>query len=237
MYAAYFGVRSWLEEPAKWLQWALASVGTKKLPEGKWNLTQFWKSLEGFKAQAKSPQEWHEILTLDARSQLILARYAQAKQSELLQAMSQRAGMASLMWWVPTRIWDWLTNQKDAQIVAWGREAKQLAQVAEQATAKAQELGKQAAKAAAQAKVPADPARRIVKVATVGTQDAALDAETVKRITKNTERPMTAGDVLAELLGSIPWWGWAAAGLALALVLTQGGGSTVVISEARRRTA
>lgn len=72
MYAEVFGVNAKLEEPAKWLQWAQGSLQAGKTDEAKYNLQQFWKSLEPFKAKAASYADWAGILFLDASSQSTL---------------------------------------------------------------------------------------------------------------------------------------------------------------------
>lgn len=96
MYAESFNVRAWLEEPAKWLRWARQSGAAGNLDHERYNLQQFWKSLQTYKGRAKTQLDWYELMTLDASSQEALGNHLRRIVEGLQQQLAGAAGKAGV---------------------------------------------------------------------------------------------------------------------------------------------
>ncbi len=243
MHSARFKVRDWLEEPAKWLSWAQDSSGNLK--DQAWNLQQFWKALEPLKKPSLSTRQWGEVMLLDSRAQFLLGHHLlskatqQARDAAVYAVDSAWARNFSTLGLSALPMIGEFLKKNDPGLHAAQQNIRKVHDQAQQAFRKSEELGAKASKAMEQAKVDPTLANRVQQGARSGqTITANSRTTTAGHIQRTSEgagfRPEKA---LPDLLGSVPWWVWAAAGLVLAVVLTQGGGSTVVVSELRRRTA
>lgn len=94
-YAEQFQVGSWLETPAKWLQWAQASLVQKQVENCAHNLRQFWASIQGY--QNLSPAQWAEVLQLNAESQACLSSYYMAQQFNVAYELAKYAGNSQFL--------------------------------------------------------------------------------------------------------------------------------------------
>lgn len=214
MYAETFKVRPWLEEPAKWLRWAMQSLGARNLQDTTWNLQQFWKTVEPFKGKAASSQDWGELLTLDSQSQLTLGNLYGAQASELLQSMNTTKLVSSIAY-----------SMKEAGYKA---ELARLQSSRDRAFEASRTLASQAADAFRKANVTDHQAANTAKVAGGATARAKDDAKQEGRdlATIQSGVPFWSMDFLGA-----PMWVWIAGGVVLALALTAGP-SAVTIMEA-----
>lgn len=268
MYAETFKVPAALETPAKWARWAQQALSVKKLQDAEFNLQQFWKAIQPFKAQASTPAQWAPVLTLDSFSQFVLAGLQQARQIETLGLLNTHISARNLgpKILVPgISIWSDFNKNVDKALdgaINWAysldpyvkqlqAKLQQYKQGAAAAMSASQKLAQQAADAERRAKTsaPGSVASNLVSLTTTGPAQVqgfnSLTTATQGRITQTQTPGQAAGVLLNEgakaaggILGSIPWWVWAAGGLVLAVLLTKGTGApAVVISEMRRRTA
>ena len=247
MYAETFKVRAWLEEPAKWLQWAFCGIQSnpRKLAEAEYNLRKFWEAVGAAKGQARSPQEWGEVMTLDAQSQLALGWLYQAQQLEQLTKVSayqasQRyaAKLAALpvlgmgMMFASKnadKVANWLVNQVNPIARSMGEKVAELGRRAAAAFEASKKLAAQAEAAYRQAKVkPAEQqaSNTLVVAGNVSKQAAGVNAaadHSLTTITKAMSPAAAVNDGLKEafnfkFLGLPVWaWGLMAVGLVLAL--------------------
>lgn len=247
MYAETFKVRAWLEEPAKWLQWAFCGIQSnpRKLAEAEYNLRKFWEALGSAKGQARSPQEWGEVMTLDAQSQLALGWLYQAQQLEQLTKVSayqasQRyaAKLAALpvlgmgMMFASKnadKVANWLVNQVNPIARSMGEKVAELGRRAAAAFAASKKLASQAEAAYRQAKVK--PAEQQASNTLVVAGNASRQAVDVNKAADRTRDKLTQDmnpadafskslkDALNFTVWGLPVWGWGlmAVGLVLAL--------------------
>lgn len=230
MYAEYFNVRSWLEEPAKWLQWAVTGLNQQAdLGTVNYNLQQFWNALSAAKQQAKTQQDWGEIETLDGLSQFHLSRYYTALQSGVLKQLNDYAaatgfavgvgaytltgGLSLAFPSLADKLMGWANGQDPA--------AQSLAQAARDYGAKSRAAADASAQLAAKAKAdlqaagaPLGQSANLVTVA---------NSRKVIASTTNTWSEKQAGGILGDPhpfdFFGIPWWVWASAAGAVALLL------------------
>lgn len=177
-YAEQFNAPSWLEGPAQWLWWAMQSRINGNLEDARYNLGEFWKSLEGMKRVANEAT-WPEILALDSQSHIQAANIT----SGIINAMQQDLNTATA--WMGIFGWQGL-DSKDA--------IRKMQDQRSQELATAEGLANQARNATAQ-RVEALAAGRL-------SQDEAERAQENKDI-ENIIRNNSTLD-----FAGIPWWAW-----------------------------
>lgn len=265
MYAESFNVPAALETPAKWARWAQQALSARKLQDAEYNLQQFWKAIQTFKGQAKTPAQWAPILTLDSFSQFTLAGLYQAKQIDVLGTLNTWIASRNLgpKFLVPgLSVWAAFNKAVDKALdgaINWMQSSdpyvKQLQAKLAQYKRGAADAMKASQALAAQAK-DAEAKARIGTASSVASNLAALtstgqaqvqgfNAVTTtaqNRLTQTQTPGHAAGVFLNEgakaaggILGSIPWWVWAGGALALALLLTKGSGGPAVVISEMRR--
>jgi len=228
-YAEHFQVGTWLETPAKWLQWAQAALVQKQLDSCAYNLRQFWASIQGL--GNLSAAQWAEALQLNAESQACLASYYMGKQYETAYELANYTGNAQFManmgmlanpvtagigaWTAVTQNRTW--NARFQGVVNWFREqvdggtgARLKAQVedlgakAQEAAQKAAALAQQAQSARAQAGTQNARGERLVKVtgqsSKTTTQASAMNRRTADDATRTKDPKEAAREALKELL-------------------------------------
>lgn len=240
MYAETFQVRSWLEEPAKWLRWAIQSMVPDKLQDCSYNLQQFWSAIATAKTQANDDLAWSEVLQLDSRSQQTLAGYYGITQSQKAAALqdyliNQRflvspLGAAADAGWV-NNLLNWTAGLVDDGAKTRAAEIADLGQKAQAASTAFQSLAAQAAQHRAAANAAAGQTG-------FGVSAAASTAAMVKRSTNDTSTgafkaanpPGPIQQIEDWLLGSFgllpgPRWAWVAGGAVALLLLLESGAS------------
>lgn len=90
MYSEQFNAPSWLEEPARWLWWAMQSRINGNLEDARYNLTQFWQELDKLKASANEAT-WPEIMAIDAQSHIQAANITSATINQMEQDYNDKA--------------------------------------------------------------------------------------------------------------------------------------------------
>lgn len=191
MYAEQFNAPTWLEEPSKWLWWAMQSRLAGNLQDSVYNLQQFWKSLDEVK-QTATDATWPEILALDSQSHI----QAASTTSSIINAMEQDVNL-----W--TSVLGWFGFQAEDSQAAIAQMQNQRTQELQ----KAHDLAQQAQTATAQ---------RVQAVAS-----GRLSQDDVQRARENStvQAIITSNSEIPDILG-IPLWGWIAGAVAL-LVLPQ----------------
>jgi hypothetical protein len=202
VYAETFNVRPWLETPAKWLRWAMQSLQAGNSTDARYNLQQFWNTLATAKGQARTQQDWSEILTLDAQSQWTLGNLYQADASDTLKKLNLVSIGGPL---APGDAVDSLKTK-----------LAQLQQNAQTAFDAQVTLAAQAKQAAAAAGVQSQAAATL----TVGknaqasaVNDRAFQNRQAANMTSNT-------DLFSTKFMGLPLWAWLAGGAALLLLVT-----------------
>ena len=227
MYAETFNVRAWLEEPAKWLRWAMQSLTSLNSTDVRYNLQQFWGTLAKAKTQAQTQQDWSEILTLDAQSQWTLGSlYQQDAQDVLKEVNKYMVGLNMVRWTNPVAFLAAKIGIEDPGL-------KDLRAKMEKALAQAQiafdsqvNLASQA-RAAAQAAGVESQAAATLKVG----QDYKAGADTTAEWLRSQANKMgqppdlpdpfkALKDAMGKPLLGIPLWGWLAGGAAVLLLIT-----------------
>ncbi len=207
MYAETFNARPWLEEPAKWLRWAMQSLTSRNLDDVRYNLQQFWKTIAAAKAQAKTQQDWSEILTMDSQSQWTLGNLYQNEVSDVLKAISD----------IPKGY-----IGSDATIQILRDKVRGLNQSAVQAFAAQVKLAGQAAQAASAAGIKSQASNSL----TVGTRaqaGAPVEAAFMNQQAANMSRSTVIDDLTKAMktsLFGVPAWVWLAGGAAALLLIT-----------------
>lgn len=223
MYAETFNVRPWLETPAKWLRWAMQSLTARNLTDTQYNLQQFWTSLTPAKAQAKTAQDWSEVLTLDAQSQWTLGNLYQAQASDVLKKVNAyTAATGGGLFQNPV---EFLTDKlgiTTPQLTQYRQEIQDDTNKAAIAFKAQVQLADQAKAAAASAGVASQAAATL----TVGKNAAASapnDAASMTQQFTTMAQRSSMSDLLGLLNTSIlglPAWAWIAGGAALLLLIT-----------------
>ena len=221
MYAETFNVRPWLETPAKWLRWAMQSLQASNQTDAQYNLQQFWTALATAKTQAKTAQDWAEVLTLDAQSQWTLGNLYQAQASDVLKQINRYGAGLSLDFWLNpmTAINDYFKGQIDPNIPPLVTKLQSLSKAASVAFAAQTQLATQAKSAAASAGVQSQAAATL-QVGQNAQTAAANDAKGMLRQAGKMAKPSTFWDLFNTTYGGIPLWGWLAGGVALLLLIT-----------------
>lgn len=219
MYAEYFGVGSWLEQPAQFLQWAVYGNNQGATAEDiAASLRKFWDALAPFKAQARTPAQWGDILTLDARSQWELGRLYDQGISYTSRGIITTGPLSAA-----------LGLQGDLSSL----QAKRA-----QAYAAAQSLSQQATSARQQAGQDPGQAGRMVQVSATSSKAAQGASQLENRLASEASTLPGLGDLWDALRVSyfgVPLWGWLAGGAALLLLLEAGPG--MAAAAASRRAA
>lgn len=200
-----------------------------------------------------------QIEVLQELNAYISTRNASAKMA--LAGFPPVAGLLSWSWWnsgvakAMEGVINWAHGSSDAYV----RQSKERLEThkrgAEEAMKRSQAMAQQAKEAEAKARTggAATVASNLVSLTATGPQQVSgwnqITGQASNRLTQTQTPGQAAGTLAREgvrtvaeaaggLLGSTPWWVWAAGGLALALLLTRGGGGpAVVLSEMRRRAA
>ena len=194
MYAEQFNAPSWLEEPSKWLWWAMQSRLAGNLSDSQYNLQQFWSALDEVKKTA-TEATWPEILALDSQSHLQAAQLT----SEIINKMSANYNDYAFMFNIPFIP----KGEQPIQPPTGAIKAQQDQRLKELQTAA--DLAAQADTAAAD-RVQAVADQRISR----DEAERAQENTQIKKITKDQNTP--------DFLG-IPIWGWAVGVGALVLLL------------------
>lgn len=224
MYAETFKVRDWLEEPAKWLRWAMQSNSQRNLTDARYNLGKFWSSLATKKAEAKDQRDWSEILTLDAQSQWALGVLYEADASDLLKSLNNyRTARNLAIYASPIVALSALNSANDPGAEAYRSRLEQLQQSSTKAFEAQARLAEQAVQAAAAAGVESQAGNTLVLAKnsiTRSRDDAAFN----RRQLENMAKPPNAWEDLKKelerpLLG-VPLWAWVAGSVGLLLLLT-----------------
>lgn len=226
MYAETFNVRPWLETPAKWLRWAMQSLTARNLTDVRYNLQQFWSALPQAKAQAKTQQDWSEILTLDAQSQWTLGNLYQAQASDVLKDLNKYTSARDiggyLSYMDPMTAISKLANIQDPTITAVKAKLEDLAKKAQTAFDAQVNLASQAVAAANAAGIKS----QAQATATVGAKyqaGASVDAAFMRQQADQMNSHGWGNDLLdavkTPIIG-IPLWAWLAGGAAVLLLLT-----------------
>lgn len=238
MYAESFDVRPWLEPACKWLRWAMQTVQAGRLSDARYNLQQFWKALESFKAKATTSRDWSEVLLLDSQSQWTLGTLCQAEQNAVMQSMANYSAVkqtgGTLMPWVK---WiDWAMQKafdtQDQALAAAAKKVQELGAQGEQANRNARALAKQAEQADAQARAqePGLPKSQVSNTVRVTDYTAPMITQ------RNTAAGKITGDILRQdreapsfpklpnpfslEFWGLPVWAWGVLGLGAVLLLT-----------------
>lgn len=223
MYAETFDVRAWLEEPAKWLRWAMQSLTARNLADVQYNLQQFWTALPKAKAQAKAQQDWSEILTLDAQSQWTLGNLYQAQASDVLKDLNAYTTARNLgVYLNPITALLALAHNQDPGIIAYNAKMDDLLKKAQTAFDAQVNLAGQAVAAANAAGVKS----QAQATATVGAKyqagapvDAAFMRQQAGQMNEITWGKDLLDAVKTPILG-IPMWAWIAGGVAVVLLVS-----------------
>jgi hypothetical protein len=196
MYAEQFNAPTWLEEPAKWLWWAMQSRIAGNLEDALYNLREFWKAIEVPKASADEAT-WPEILAMDAQSHIQAANITSAIINRMEGDLSSAVAWATF--WSPNMMKDYIGTTKEAARVSITRMQEQR----ERELQTASELAALADTAAAQ---------RIEAVA-----DGRLSQEDAERAQEDKQYQNIINRDRADF--SIPWWAYVAGGLGLLFFL------------------
>lgn len=191
MYAEQFNAPSWLEDPAKWLWWAMQSRIAGNLQDSVYNLQQFWASLDKVKATA-TDATWPEILALDAQSHI----QAASTTTSIINAMEQDVNLwTSVLGW-----FGYAADDQQSAIARMQAQRTQELQTAQSLASQAQTATADRTQAVAAGRLSQDDAQR------------AQENTTVKAIiNSNSEIPDIFG---------LPAWVWIA-GLVGLLLLPQ----------------
>jgi hypothetical protein len=221
MYAETFNVRPWLETPAKWLRWAMQSLTARNLTDVRYNLQQFWSALPQAKAQAKTQQDWSEILTLDAQSQWTLGNLYQSDASDVLKEINRYGQGLSLDFWLNpmTAINDYFLGKTDPNIPPLVTKLQALNKSAAAAFKAQVDLAAKATQAAQAAGVQSQAAATLT-VGQNAKKAAANDAEVMLKQARDMSESPTFWDLFLTDFAGVPLWAWLAGGAAVLLLLT-----------------
>ncbi|HEX9082949.1 MAG TPA: hypothetical protein VF768_11765 [Holophagaceae bacterium] len=224
MYAETFNVRPWLEEPAKWLRWAMQSLGARNLTDVRYNLQQFWTTLAGVKGKASSQQDWSEILTMDAQSQWTLGRLYESEASDVLKQINTAAQLRNLtMFTDPISAASALFGVQDPVLSGLQKTLDGYNKAAKAAYDQQVSLAAQAASAAAAAGVQSQ-AQATLTVGQNAQRGAGNTASFVDAQASSMVKPPNLLDELKNTLSTpllgVPMWAWFAGGLALVLLIS-----------------
>lgn len=214
MYAETFNVQSKWEEAAKWLRWAVGTLADRRAQDTDWNLRQFWKVLDADRAQAGTSRDWGDLLTMNAISQNTLAGLMDLGISDITKSKAR------------TRFWSSIVHAMREK--SWAAQVKVLqdikARALDQASAYAREAQASYAKAGTQGPTQAASAAVV----------AATRKQTLQQDVQLQQGQLqAAGEGVNLNFGGIPFWLWAAGGVAVALLLTTGGPSLVALRSLR----
>ena len=243
-YAERFKVGAWLEEPAKWLSWAIDTASSPK--DQAWNLQQFWQALALRKSSSLSTQQWGEVLLLDSRGQSTLGGYYLIQAADKAKAAAVYSvdgawaksfvlsvvglGAAALL----PKVREFLARN-DPALKAYQASIKDLYDKAQEAFGKASQMAEQSKKALASTNATmAARAQTQAKSGQVITQNSRGPTEQMVMETAINAGPQfDLGKTFTASLGGIPVWGWLVGIGALALVITMAP-TVVSVSRARR---
>lgn len=214
MYAETFNVQSKWEEAAKWLRWAVGTLADRRSKDTDWNLRQFWKTLEQDKARAASPRDWGDLLTLNALSQNALAGLMDLGVAEITKSKAR------------TRFWSSTVHAMRES--SWQAQVKALQETKARALDLAATYAREAQ--ASYAKAGAAGPNQAASAAAV----ASYKRQTLQQDTQLQQGQIqAAGEGVNLNFGGIPFWLWAAGGVAVALLLTTGGPSLLAVRSLR----
>lgn len=222
MYAEYFSVGPWLENPAQFLQWSVYGNNQRaSIVDVKASLSKFWNALAALKAQASTPTQWADILSLDGRSQWEYGRLLDRVINNDLGTVNALAGMDPM-----TTVLHYLGMD--------GNPLSALQAARDQAYAASKSLAAQSVDAAKQAGVDAGQAGRMVQVAQTSQKTAAVNTGVENNLYNGSFFQMKdLGDAIKMPVLGVPLWVWLAGGVAL-LVLLEAGPSMAAASLAQR---
>lgn len=188
-YAEQFNAPSWLEGPSQWLWWAMQSRINGNLEDARYNLSEFWKSLESLKRGA-TEATWPEILALDSQSHIQAANIT----SGIINAMEQDINTASA--WMG--IFGWQGLDSKAAI-------RRMQDQRTQELATAENLANQSRTATAQR----------VEALAVG----RLSQDEAERAQENNDIESIIRSNSSFDFGGIPWWAWLLGGVGVVGIL------------------
>lgn len=236
MYAETFSVRPWLEEPAKWCRWAQQSSVNGNQGDARYNLEQFWKSLEPIKAQARTALDWSEVLTLDAQSHIFLAQIMVKEQRERMIWSAEYSAVKETAYdLMPPLKWLEWARQKafevgDPNLSILADQVAELGKQAEAANATGQALAKQAVTARDQAMREDNTVKEGQENRTAqlmdwdqqkiqtGNQNAAATMRRIQQ--KDAQSPLDRmGNPFTFQVLGLPVWAWGAVALGVVLLL------------------
>jgi hypothetical protein len=221
MYAETFNVQAWLEPPAKWLRWAMQSQGHGNTQDARWNLQQFWKALEPAKSQAKSSQDWGDILTLDAQSQWALGNLLGSDALDLLKRANQNTLVSFLV--NPTAFWRQAKSflfglkEKNPDVLGLLPQLNALERDAKAAYERSKSLAAQAEAAYRKAGTTQHQARNTATVS----GNASKRADAIARSDRRQLDAIATPIPTAAFLG-LPMWAWGLIAVGAALLITSG---------------
>lgn len=222
-YSSRFNVDNWLEASAQWLAWSFDALTAGNMVDARYNLDQFWKSLEPWKSVGLRAKEWGDLMTLDAQANWVLGNWYDHAASALLQAaasMDQVEGVVQFV--IPTLgITQWLMDKAGVNLERLSLE-QALAYLQDQrskAYATAQELAQQAKAALDAAGAPPGQAGNTVAVTSNAVASSPSRSDFERRIANTTFKPLY--DQLPDAIKApwgIPWYWWALGIAAVALL-------------------
>lgn len=242
-YADRFKVGAWLEEPAKWLSWAIDTANSPK--DQAWNLQQFWNALALRKASNLSAQQWGEILLLDSRAQSTLGGYylaqagQQAKNAAIYSVDTAWAkafvlavnglGAAALL----PKVREFLAKT-DPALKAYQSAIQATYDKAQAAFTQAAQMADQSNKA--QASVQAERAKAQAKTGQISTNNGRVTSEQyVKKTSTDAGPKVGVPNALNSTIAGIPAWGWLLAVGAVALIVVAAPAAPTVMAVDRAR--
>lgn len=224
MYAETFNVREWLEEPAKWLRWAMQSNSQWKSEDARYNLQKFWATLAAKKTAAQNQRDWSEILTLDAQSQWALGTLYEHDASDLLKDLNNyRTARNVSIYASPIIAMTALNSDSDPGAAAYKSKLEQLQQNSTKAFQAQAQLAEQAVQAASAAGVTSQAGNTLSLAKNAVTRSRDDAAFNVRQADSMAAPPNPWEDIKKQL--QVPWmgvpiWAWAAGAFGLLLLLT-----------------
>ncbi|MDP1832629.1 MAG: hypothetical protein Q8K67_11265 [Geothrix sp.] len=225
-----------METQAKWLRWAMQSLTARKLEDVRYNLQKFWESLSDAKGRAAKPQDWGDIMTLDAQSQWTLGNLYQNDQADMLKQLNnfmlaRNVGVAMtgpILMSTAAKYFAAGTTEIRSKIENLGASAS--------AAFKAQSnLASQAEAEYRKAGIQDNQARSTGQVASYAVTGAPLETKNNLRQASTIAKPPEIPNPFSLDFLGFPLWAWIAGAAGIALLVATG--PTVVMASNAYRKA